>query len=190
MSRQIRRVPPHWVHPQDGNGYLPMKDKTFKQACAEWIAGFESWNRGERPHYFEADNWPVDMQYWEYHTNPPDRRVYRTYEDSEASWYQLYEEVTEGTPVTPPFETLEELANYLAEHGDFWDQIRHKEGRLNAPPGWGRERAEAFVREGWAPSLAIEVTDEGKRVIPPRDYAYEKEIYDGQRQTYNSRRGS
>ena len=39
---------------------------------------------------------------------------------AQESWYQLYEVVTLGTPVTPAFATQEELITYMSEYGDFW----------------------------------------------------------------------
>ena len=69
----------------------------------------------------------------------------------------MYETVSEGTPVTPPFATKEELVEYLIEHGDFWDQKRRKEGNTIMPcDPWTREQAETFVNDTeWAPSGMI-----------------------------------
>jgi hypothetical protein len=43
---------------------------------------------------------------------------------------------------------LDELAEYLAEYGDFWDDRRGN-------GGWGIERANAFCKSGWAPSFIM-----------------------------------
>lgn len=59
--------------------------------------------------------------------------------------WQVWETVSEGSPITPVFATREDLIDYLVENGDLWDQKRH-EG------GWSRENAERFVRTAWAPS--------------------------------------
>jgi hypothetical protein len=64
------------------------------------------------------------------------------------TWFQVYETVSEGTPVTPPFATKEELVDYLVANGDFWDQHR-------GDGGWSRENAEAFVGAGFAMSLVV-----------------------------------
>jgi hypothetical protein len=68
--------------------------------------------------------------------------------------------VSEGTPVSPPFATKEELADYLAERGDFWDQKRCLTpewvtlwGGTPGISGWGKEAAYRFVNAGWAPSM-------------------------------------
>ena len=60
--------------------------------------------------------------------------------------------MSEGTPVTPPFATREELIDHLVEGGDDWDR---KRGR----PGYSRESATAFVNAGWAPSFVVTVSD-------------------------------
>jgi hypothetical protein len=84
------------------------------------------------------------------------RRVPANWEHpQEMTWYQVYETVSEGTPVTPPFETQSELVEYLVANGDFWDQRCRKEGSsiMECAP-WSRKQAEAFVYgPGWAPSL-------------------------------------
>ena len=59
--------------------------------------------------------------------------------------------------VTPPFATTDELVDYLATRGDFWDQERG-----DGP--WDRKSAEEFVKAGWAPTLIVT----GKRIITAR----------------------
>lgn len=74
------------------------------------------------------------------------------YKTEEAIWYQVYETVSEGTPVTPPFETQQELIEYLVIHGDFYQQKCQNETK----PGYSREVAEQFVlKSGWCPSIVI-----------------------------------
>jgi hypothetical protein len=60
--------------------------------------------------------------------------------------WQVWETVSEGSPVTPVFITADALIDYLVSHGDAWDQKRG-EG------GWTREQAAAFVNDAqWVPS--------------------------------------
>lgn len=158
MGREIRMVPPNWDHPKGlrpngREGYQPMFDRRFEDAAADWKEEFAKWESGERPSYC-TDEWK-DREFWEYNGGPPDREYYRPWEDSEASWFQAWETVSEGTPVSPPFETKEELIEYLVANGDFWDQSRRREGHttINCDP-WPREAAERFVNgPGWAPSF-------------------------------------
>jgi hypothetical protein len=165
MGREIRMVPPNWNHPvvdlHHGEGFQPMFDETFAEAMKEWKEGFAEWESGKRPSYFINDEDSKDMEYHEYSGGPPNRKYYRPWKDEEATWYQVWETVSEGTPVTPPFATKEELIEYLVANGDFWDQERRKRRSerypvaMNCDP-WPRQQAEAFVNgPGWAPSAVI-----------------------------------
>ena len=166
MGREIRRVPPNWEHPRSkcehspwkggcddakrhgGMCFQPLHDEPFEAAAREWKNDLAAWESGERAAYLAEHG--DDLEYWEYNGEPPDRAYYRpAWSQDEASWYQAYETVSEGTPVTPPFETPEELIDYLATHGDFWDQ-----GRGDPPPS--RASCESFVRGGYAPSMTFD----------------------------------
>lgn len=155
MGREIRRVPPNWQHPLDERGRLqPMYDRTFADAAEEWKLEFEKWEAGEC--HCSADG--TKLEVWEWIGNPPDRKYYRPFSDEEATWYQLWETVTEGTSVSPPFATLEELAAHLAKFGDDWDLKR-------GTGGWGMAVATRFVQTGWAPTLTIGTSKDGERVF-------------------------
>jgi hypothetical protein len=39
-----------------------------------------------------------------------------------GDWWQVWETVSEGSPVTPAFETAEALIEHLVQHSDAWDQ--------------------------------------------------------------------
>ncbi len=165
MGRELRMVPPNWDHPkvirQNGReSYQPMHDQRFEDAAAEWKQEFAAWERGERPDYCGEES--SKMEFREWHGDPPGREYYRTWNDEEATWFQVWETVSEGTPVTPPFATKEELIDYLVDNGDFWDQSRREEERrtglpcvMNCQP-WTRKQAEAFVNgPGWAWSAVV-----------------------------------
>lgn len=159
MGREIRRVPPNWEHPRytkdnarnqrDIGEYMSMYDKTYEEARREWLDGFELWQAGKHPEqikYPEA-SWVKGCDWWEY-SSPPDREMYRPAFSEEPTWFQVYQTVSEGSPVTPPFPTREALVEYLMIGGDFWDQ---KRGR----GGYTREQAEAFVKDESAPSMIV-----------------------------------
>lgn len=178
MGREIRKVPPNWSHPtcmRFGWGlrlgwstklsYVPLYDQMHADALAEWEADKAKWEAGERPSYCS-----VETTFAEYHGEQPDPKHYRPYTDDEATWFQMWETVSEGTPVSPPFSTLDELAGYLAEWGDFWDQSRAVEKmpdreiehlllttdhKHEFKAGWGKEAADAFCKSGWAPSMVV-----------------------------------
>jgi hypothetical protein len=61
--------------------------------------------------------------------------------------WQLWETVSEGSPITPVYTTAEELIDHMCS------------GPPNSLPrdtGWSREVAELFVKgDGWAPSLLV-----------------------------------
>ncbi len=149
MGREIRKVPPNWEHPKNEHGELqPMYEQSYAEARQEWLNGLAA----HKPEEHEG------LDYWEWENSPPTRKYYQTYEDADATWFQMWETVSEGTPVSPPFATKEELAEYLAEYGDYWDQKR-------GSGGWGIERATAFTGSGWAPSMAVI----GGRVLESKD---------------------
>lgn len=139
----------------------PMHNEDFEEACAEWHAEYAKWMTGERPDYFDASEHPNGIEFWEWHGNPPERKYYRPWKDKDATWFQVWETVSEGTPVTPPFETRQELVEYLVAHGDYWDQQR-------GDRPWSRKSAEAFCNTGWAPSMAF---TPATGVIESRDVA-------------------
>lgn len=60
--------------------------------------------------------------------------------------WQVWETVSEGSPVTPVFATAAELVEHLVAGGDAWDRKR-------GASGWSRKDAEAFVRRGGAPTM-------------------------------------
>jgi hypothetical protein len=167
MGRELRMVPANWDHPKTEQrngqiGFQPMYDQSFQCAAAEWKENLAKWEAGERPSYYIVDEENPEPEYWEYAGDPPDRAYFRPWKDEEAVWFQVWETVSEGTPVTPPFETKEELIDYLVANGDFWDQSRREDrarGRhvgMNCDP-WSRKQAEAFVNgPGWAPSMVVD----------------------------------
>lgn len=98
MSRQCRRVPKDWQHPKDNCGqYIPMHER-FEYTPEEIEEGLrEGWLKGGPPYY----DVPV-MPQWH-----PSQRTH----------YQMYETTTEGTPISPVFDTPEGLARWLEKTG-------------------------------------------------------------------------
>lgn len=165
MGREIRRVPPNWEHPQKEEynsrkgryepQYQPLYDEPYSEAIAEWTKNHMLWVDGKHPDQLDGSGAGYE-NYADWGGNAPDVKYYRpNWKAEEMTWYQVYETVSEGTPVSPPFATKEELVEYLVANGDFWDQARRKEGRgeMNCDP-WSRKAAEQFVfGSGWAPSF-------------------------------------
>lgn len=186
MGREIRRVLPNWEHPKRSKpnyrlgimeeSYQPMHDMEFEAAMKEWLDSLENWletgfakvrNDGDDVKYGKKPYKPEEpyRAFFEWHGSPPDPEYYRpSWKDDEATWFQVYETVSEGTPVTPPFQTQEELIDYLATNGDYWDQKR-------GDGAWSRKSAEQFVNRGHAMSMVAEVNATGVDIKMPRDGA-------------------
>ena len=153
MGREIRRVPPNWEHPKNDKGdYQPMFDQTYKEAADEWVRNLMLWEAGEHPDRKEASC----RYYWDWEDMPPDQEYYLPETSEEKTWYQVYETVSEGTPVTLPFRTKKEIVEALV-HGDFWGYK------------WDRKSAEYFVEKEWAPSMIIKASSSGTEALRPHE---------------------
>ena len=137
MGLEIRRVPEGWEHPRDQvvHGYTPMHDKPFTDAFNEWMNDWENWKRGKAEWQDESR---TAQSYTETYGVSPDPDNYRPAFDN-PDHYQIYETVSEGTPVSPVFATLDELVDWMVS--DY---------------GHTREQAESFAEYGSASSFIID----------------------------------
>lgn len=143
MGREVRMVIPNWEHPKKDGVYIPMYDNSFDEDFFEWVENYKLWKKGKHPDQLDTE-FDTNMQFWEWDGGPPDPENYRPdWKNEEMTWYQMYETVSEGTPVSPAFATKEELIEYLVNNGDYWDQLR-------GDGGWSRENATNFVNRGFA----------------------------------------
>lgn len=114
---EVRRVPANWEHPRDEHGrYRPMFDCDFASAAAEWDDGEAQWRLGHHPDQakYEAAK---DCAYEDWEGTRPDSRYYMpAWPASERTHYQMYEETSEGTPISPVMETPEQLARWLVDN--------------------------------------------------------------------------
>lgn len=132
MGREIRRVPLHWEHPRNPEGCpLPLYDETFEVAALRWKLAFFQWESGTHPEQQQ------DMEFWEWEGDPPDRDYYRQEWSVEPTAYLIYETVSEGTPVSPVFATLDDLRDWCRQRG-------HNETVI-----------ERFIKNAWAPSAVL-----------------------------------
>lgn len=124
MSRAARRVPPDWAHPTDAHGkYIPLRDGASYERCArQWDEEAAKWQEG-RCRSYDANEWTaIDPRlrgktYAECAGERPDAREYMPrWSASECTHWQMYEEVTEGTPISPVCGSPEKLARWLADH--------------------------------------------------------------------------
>ena len=128
MGREIRQVPKNWKHPVDAEGHcIPLYDQSYEEALAEWEA--------ERLE-FEQDPEPGHT-FIEWHGEAPDAEYYRPRWEEEPTHYQIYENVSEGTPTSPVFASLKQMEAWLLREG------------------YSVKAASGFVKDGWAPSFVI-----------------------------------
>jgi hypothetical protein len=111
MGREIRRVPPNWEHPKDrsGRNFQPLFDRDFESAATDWYESLKNFQEKYPGGFSERGN-----AFWEHEDMPPDRDYYRPkWTPEEATAYQVYETVSEGTPVSPVFGSEDELRQWL-----------------------------------------------------------------------------
>lgn len=144
MGREIRMVPAGWEHPKDERGrYRPLYDASYREAAEKWVSEFLQWTRGEHPD--QGKDWSGGF-YWEYAGSPPEEEMHHPAWTEPADHFQIYETVSEGTPVSPVFASRDALAEWLVSQG------------------YSRAAAESFAKDGWAPSMVV-MTGGGE---PPR----------------------
>lgn len=126
MSIATRRVPPGWVHPRaDGAQYIPLRDGTkFTRKARQWDEEAAKWQMGLRRDP-DCSEWePIEakyrgMTYAEFNGECPDPTEYTPqWSSSECTHWQMYEELTEGTPISPVCASAEDLARWMADHDD------------------------------------------------------------------------
>lgn len=106
MSREVRRVPAEWEHPMEER-YGKSAHKPLHQGYPEAKAEFE--DKQQKEGLQEA---------LDYFGVAPNQEDYMPeWPDEERTHYQMYETCSEGTPISEPMETPEELARWLADTG-------------------------------------------------------------------------
>ena len=103
MGREVRRVPKDWKHPREEDQFVPLFEGGYSDAVKEWTESLKK----------------VGLQATlEDLGNPPRRDEYMPeWSSEEADHIMMYEDTTEGTPISPAFKTPEELARWLADTG-------------------------------------------------------------------------
>src|SRR6267154_2667531 len=117
MSLAVRRVPPDWVHPKDEDGYYrPLYDGAdYERRAREWDQQAAKWQAGLRGIYGATDSVSTEAErrgltYAEFECDRPDPKGYTPqWPASDCTHWQMYEEVTEGTPVSPVCDSPEAL---------------------------------------------------------------------------------
>lgn len=130
MGREVRRVPPHWEHPKrddERGGYLPLREgianlearqKEWDENCKQYHLGFV-WKADKKKGQWvpKPEEFASIYRYSDYSGSRPCQDDYMPYwPASERTHYQMYEDTTEGTPISPVFATPEELARWLTDN--------------------------------------------------------------------------
>ena len=154
MGREVRRVPADWQHPKHWtNGmrgpierYKPLfPGEQYQARVDEWDEECAKWKAGWRPEYC-TDAESHAMTYEQYSGKRPHRDDYMPNWPSEQRTHlMMYEDTSEGTPISPAFATPEELARWLADTGAsaFGSSTATYEQWLRV------------ARGGWAPSAVF-----------------------------------
>lgn len=130
MGREVRMVPVDWEHPQDERGnYEPLYDG-YEKAVERFAKDIESMGLMEALE--ENDGGPRYSDYM--------------HPEGERTHYMMYEDTSEGTPISPAFATPEELAQWLA------DNNASAFGNMTAT----YEQWLHTIKRSWAPSMIID----------------------------------
>ena len=160
MGREVRRVPADWQHPKqwrtgwtDGRSVEEFKPlfpgERYQPAVDEWDEECAKWKSGWRPGHCDEPHYRA-MTYEQWSGQRPHRDDYMPdWPAEQRTHLMMYEDTSEGTPISPAFETPEELARWLTDNGAsaFGSSTGSYEGWLRVAKG------------GWAPSFAA--TSEG-----------------------------
>lgn len=116
MGREVRKVPANWVHPKNGDRFIPLFDGSYKQYAEAWDAECAEWNAGVFPSYASEESRKMSFEEWS-GDRPSQDDCMPEWPESECTHYMMYETCSEGTPISPAFETPEQLARWLADNG-------------------------------------------------------------------------
>ena len=101
MGREVRRVPKNWEHPKKNGNYKPLYEG-YELAAEEFLDLANKDGLQEAIDYMRCPNKEDYMPDWS---------------DAEKTHLMMYENTTEGTPISPAFKTPEELARWLTDNG-------------------------------------------------------------------------
>jgi hypothetical protein len=100
-----------------------MYDQDYDSALVEWVDAVNRWERGEDPDRDDAAREGI-RYYWDWIGGPPEPQVHRPVHTEAAECFQVYETVSEGTPISPVLQSEEEVVRWLIANGDSEDFAR------------------------------------------------------------------
>ncbi len=134
MGREVRKVPADWKHPVDE---LTGRHKPMFPSGRYDL---------EASQFLEKANTAGLQEAVDYFGGAPDVNDYMpTWTESECTHLMMYEDTSEGTPISPAFATPEELAQWLAD-----TNASAFGGEGASYEAWLR-----IARGGWAPSMVF-----------------------------------
>jgi hypothetical protein len=136
MGIELRKVSPDWKHPTDEHGKdMELWGYSYSSDLEEWDMESKKWCQGWRPDTVREleelrakdREGPYDYErndiygYALWGGGRPSPTDYMPeWSPEEATHYQLYENVSHGTPISPVMPSLEEMARWLADVGSYW----------------------------------------------------------------------
>jgi len=116
MGREVRMVPKDWEHPKSEDGrFIALFDGDFDTCAEDWDKEYAKWDAGNYPDYASEEN--KSLKYSEWSGERPEKCDYMpSFKKGTATHLMMYETTSEGTPLSPAFETPEELAAWLFEN--------------------------------------------------------------------------
>lgn len=116
MGREVRLVPKNWQHPRDAQGeFIPLFEyQDYLDRLHMFHDFLKQWKKGELSLIDLAQDLANENL-------PPCKHDYMpNFELGTATHYILYENTSEGTPISPAFETKEELVQWLVDNEISW----------------------------------------------------------------------
>lgn len=142
MGREVRRVPADWQHPKYeqheiyDRPYLSGRFKPLNKDYAE-----------DAKNFLSMANEKGLQEAIEYYGRAPDKNNYMPdWPESECTHLMMYENTSEGTPISPAFDTPEGLARWLADNN----------ASAFGASGATYEQWLATAKRGWAPSAIMD----------------------------------
>lgn len=165
MGREVRRVPADWQHPKESTfdhrgrwveRYKPLfPGEQYQSRVDEWDEKCAKWKAGLRPDHCDSAEHRA-MCYEQWAGQRPHRDDYMpNWPAKQRTHLMMYEDTSEGTPISPAFATPEELARWLADNGasSFGSDTASYEAWLRV------------ARGGWAPSMVVTQNADGTGTI-------------------------
>lgn len=149
MGREVRMVTKDWIHPKDGEDkYLPLYEgRDYDDGVENYKKELKEFRDNDFEKQYPDD--PLD-HFWyclkDWCGNEPVRSDYMPdWKPEDMTHYMMYQNTSEGTPISPSFETPEKLAQWLVDNNasSFAHMTSSYESWLSVAKG------------GYAPSMVI-----------------------------------